>query len=142
MSSLILNNSTYRKEEISMIKVDSYPCFESGVLIDDDFISACIWNHVGQQYQKKVTHYLSGELFLQDVDQYSKDIFIYVDWYLKATLDGLELTKKLSGLGFKNIVVTTNSYDVKLEDLPWVKAVIQKDPPWNLNLLLGVRDEE
>jgi FixJ family two-component response regulator len=105
--------------------------YPSGILIDDSPIVALYWNTIGKRFDKSVTHYSNIEAFLLDAPKLPRHTYLYVDWYLSPSVDGVEITKQLSEMGFKNIVITTNAYHLDISEMPWIQAVISKDPPWS-----------
>lgn len=103
--------------------------FDSGILVDDDSIFASIWNAVGKRFGKHVVHYPSAKALLAKIDSIPKNTFIYVDYFLPEPKDCESLVAKLVELGFKNVFVTTNAFDVVLPAFPGV-PVIPKNAPW------------
>jgi hypothetical protein len=113
--------------------------FQSGVLVDDQSIYADRWNDAGLEYGKSVIHYKDEASFLEDLETYDRSTFLYIDWYLTANITSFDLIKHLGqDLGsrkFHNIIVTTAGTGLDQSQIPWVKAIIDKEPPWNLGTL-------
>ena len=104
--------------------------FESGVLIEDSALVAAEWQMLGQQFGKTVDHYATGDLFLKNSIKYDRSTYIYIDWFISPFTDSLDLTQEVHRLGFTNIFITTHYVGLNLDTMPWVKAIIGKDPPW------------
>jgi hypothetical protein len=115
--------------------------FKSGVLVDDYHIYGDNWNHDGLQYGKHVTQYLSEQSFLADLQRYDRSTFLYIDWYLAPMKNSYNFIKHLghdlADHKFHNIIITTDETGLDLSTMPWVKAIIRKDPPWSLGLKLN-----
>lgn len=103
----------------------------SGVLIDDEKTYAINWNLIGNPKGFHVVHYSSHEDFIKEQTRFERETFIYVDWYIDLFTDSLEFTKQLFDLGFKNIIITTNAPGLDVSDMPWIKRIIDKSPPWS-----------
>jgi hypothetical protein len=120
--------------------------FQSGVLIDDYPLYADTWNSAGLKYGRYVTHYLDEKSFLSDLDKIDRSTFIYIDWYLDQFKNSYDLVKYLGNdLGenrFQNIIITTDEIGLELSAMPWVKAIIGKDPPWSLGTTSLIRGIE
>ena len=56
--------------------------------------------------------------------------------FLSKMEPSFDFTKTLSKppYNFKNIIITTEAFGLDLAEMPWIKAIIKKDPPWNLGL--------
>lgn len=115
----------------SKIKVDNKLNFESGVLIDDSESVAELWNLAGSKVGKSVIHFKTGHNFLHEMKNYDKKTFIYIDWYISEFQDSLALTKEIFENGFKNIFITTDANHLDIMQMPWVKEIISKNPPWS-----------
>ncbi len=115
--------------------------FKSGVLVDDYPIYGDNWNHDGLQYGKHVTQYLSAQSFLSDLERHDRATFLYIDWYLTPLKNSYDFIKylghDLKDQKFHNIIITTDETELNLSEMPWVKAIIRKDPPWSLGLTLN-----
>lgn len=110
-------------------KRNSLVQFSSGVLIDDDSIFAAIWNQAGAPFGKSVRHYPNGSSFIKDSQNFPKDTFIYIDWFLEPTKPCTELIQKLVSMGFTNLVITTNATNIVIPEFPSI-PIISKNPPW------------
>ena len=56
---------------------------------------------------------------------------IYIDFDLGRKESGVDVASTISGLGFENIFLATGFTHLKAENLPHIKGVVGKTPPWN-----------
>ncbi len=102
------------------------------VLIDDDSeIVHTIWKMSAQSAKIDLFCYCSLYEFLKDNWQGKIGAKVYIDFNLGAKLRGDSVAKELFGLGFKEIYLTTGAEAKQFADLPFIKGVVGKDPPFS-----------
>jgi signal transduction histidine kinase len=100
------------------------------VLIDDDDLVHVLWRMSADQNGKSIAMFKSPDLFMQKADQFQKSINIYIDVSLADGVRGDDIARELSLLGFKNLWLATGYDASAYVNLPFLKGVISKDPPF------------
>ncbi|MBI4668014.1 MAG: hypothetical protein HY747_02330, partial [Elusimicrobia bacterium] len=55
---------------------------------------------------------------------------IYLDCELGNGIKGEEFAQELHAKGFTNLYLATGHPADRFQGLPWIKAVVGKEPPW------------
>lgn len=102
------------------------------VLIDDDKLIRINWDNVSKEKNVKLTSFADVHAFLIVAKNFSPATFIYIDSSLKDGVKGEMEAKKIFDEGFQNIYLATgySSEDFNLQDLPWIKGITSKRPPF------------
>jgi len=100
------------------------------VLIDDDSDMHFAWTLSAKTKNKLLKTYFRPSEFLSEAENYFNDVPIYVDSSLKNGEKCELLSKKLYDLGFTNLYLATGFQPEKFGELPWIKQVVGKNPPW------------
>jgi signal transduction histidine kinase len=102
------------------------------ILIDDDINLVDAWKSDADYKTVNLAAFTSIREFEKFKHQYRKDIPIYIDYQLGAD-DGLAYSKQLAVEGFSSIYIATG-HDASFftESMPWIKAVVGKEPPIKL----------
>ena len=100
------------------------------ILIDDDETTHISWRLIGKQMGKVVQTYFDPKEFFAESALYNRDIPIYIDAHLSKNQKGEEISKEIKDKGFENIYLATGSSPNEFPDLPWIKKIVGKEPPW------------
>lgn len=101
------------------------------VLIDDNELLVDVWKKVAQKRGIELLCFSNPEEFLKAAQSISRTTDIYLDLEFKADREGgLRLGEELKRMGFERIFLATGHPPEKFRHLPWVSAVVGKDPPW------------
>ncbi len=79
--------------------------------------------------------YKDAEAFRVVAKHLGPNTSIYVDSNLGNSVRGEVLAKELFEMGFKNVVLTTGYPTSKFKDLPYLKGIIGKRPPWSKSIV-------
>lgn len=74
--------------------------------------------------------YESVEAFFKEAAQFDKTTPIYIDSHLGEGIKGEEVSKSIFEMGFTNIYLATGYNPNDFGDLPWIKGIVGKSPPW------------
>lgn len=100
------------------------------IFIDDDEELTEAWKMLGDKVGKKVITYNRIEEFRAEMDNYTKNIPIYIDSNLNSELSGELFAKELYDKGFLNLYLATG-YDASFfGEMPWIKEIVEKTPPF------------
>ena len=102
------------------------------VLIDDDALIRTLWAVTAREAELHVSTYASIEEFNKVINHYSKTTKIYIDSQLDGLVRGEHFAKELYSLGFTDLHLTTGYDQKKFQNIPWIKSVIGKEPPFLL----------
>jgi hypothetical protein len=100
------------------------------ILIDNDDLIRVCWEQVAKIKQKAVVLFSTVEEFMRVSNTFKKDTPIYVDVNLSNGIRGEEVAKELSALGFCNLYLATGYDPANFSNLPFIKGVIDKYPPF------------
>ncbi len=101
------------------------------VLIDDDELARYTWEVSAEQHGKVLRTFTTSKEFIAIAESLEKDTAIYVDAELQNGQQGSDFAKELYSLGFSNLYMATGHPPEKFADMPWIKEVRGKSPPWN-----------
>ena len=100
------------------------------ILIDDDPLIRACWELSAIEKKKVLVLFSSADEFLKVANTYDKDTTIYVDVNLSNGERGDNIAAKLSNQGFCNIYLATGYDSANFVNLPFIKGVIDKYPPF------------
>ncbi|MFH1356777.1 MAG: hypothetical protein ABII18_06540 [bacterium] len=100
------------------------------VLIDDDPIIHASWTFVAKSKGKVVRCYAKANEFIQEIGMYHKETPIYIDSNLGENVRGEIVAKNIHEKGFENIYLATGYNPEEFTQMPWIKAVVGKEPPF------------
>jgi hypothetical protein len=103
---------------------------DSLVFIDDDEMMRITWSFAAEQVGKNIVTYSSFNEFINEIDKYNKGTVIYIDSDLGYGIKGEACAKYLFDKGFVEIHLTTGYPKDQFNYMPWIKAVIGKEPPF------------
>lgn len=105
---------------------------EQYVLIDDDKLIRINWANHAKKAGVNLSCFESVKSFLKNIDTISKESYIYIDSNLKDGEKGEIEAQNIYKEGFTNIYISTGyskSY-FDIQNLPWVKDIVTKAPPF------------
>lgn len=100
------------------------------VLIDNDEMMRTTWAFAASDANLHIALYPSIDEFMNVVSNYSSDTIIYIDSDLGNNIKGEIEAKKLFDLGFTEIHLATGHSPKRFENMPWLKSIIGKLPPF------------
>jgi len=100
------------------------------VLIDDDELIHLSWDLTAQRTGTRLMCHPSEESFQSAASEIPKDTPIYIDVNLAENVRGETVAKSLFEQGYKNLYLATGEMSEKLGDVPWVRAIVGKTPPF------------
>ena len=100
------------------------------VLIDDDETMQITWSFAAEEIGKQISTYSSFEAFVSEINTYTKDTVIYIDSDLGNNVKGETCAKYLFDKGFTEIHLATGYSPSQFNDMPWIKSVVGKEPPF------------
>lgn len=101
------------------------------VLIDDDDLVHMNWKMAAKRKNKIVRVYAGAEEFWKESGAFPKDTPIYVDSNLADGVKGEDVSWMMGKKGFSNLHLATGYEASQFEEMPWLKGIVGKDPPWN-----------
>lgn len=113
-----INQAQYSQHESSL------------VFIDNDEMMRTTWAFAASDAGKDIAVYSSIDEFFSVINGYSKDTVIYIDSDLDNNVKGELESKKLFDLGFTEIHLTTGHAPNRYENMPWLKSIVGKSPPF------------
>ncbi|MCL4418140.1 MAG: HAMP domain-containing histidine kinase [Actinobacteria bacterium] len=117
--------------EIQITKIYKNPDF---ILLDDQKLVTKTWHIQSKKFNKKIITFNNTDIFMNLIHFFDKETNIYLDSNL-GDESGESIAKDLFDIGFCNIYITTG-YDPKIfRDVPWIKGIIGKEPPFLNNLI-------
>lgn len=100
------------------------------IFIDDDDMLTRAWSLSAEIKGKRILTFNTLEAFKAKMDELDKALPIYIDSDLKSTMRGEEFAKYLYEAGFKTIYLATGFEVQSIQDKPWLKGVVNKEPPF------------
>ena len=133
ISNSLLNegNITPSPEKVNKKNSDVTLIKEFGVvLVDDSFPLRMAWEMVALEEGVKLTVYDQSKSFKENLSIHSENTTIFIDINLNDKIDGIALAKHAFEQGYKNIYLITGDKTRFDEKYDWVKAIIDKQPPF------------
>ena len=103
------------------------------VFIDDDELMRMTWLFAADQAGKSVDVYAHPNEFIAQINKYHRNTIIYIDSELGDGLSGQLYAKELYNKGFEQLYLATGHSADKFGTIPWLKAVVNKNPPFTKN---------
>jgi signal transduction histidine kinase len=100
------------------------------ILIDDDDLVHVNWKMAAKRQNKIVRVYAGPEEFWKESADFSKDTPIYVDSNLADGVKGEDVAWMMGKKGFSNLHLATGYEASQFEEMPWLKGIVGKSPPW------------
>lgn len=100
------------------------------VFIDDTIALRQAWELAAASANISLTTFGNSTEFMRVINDFDRDVHIYIDYELGETITGLELSKHIYELGFKNIYLATGYDSSEFESNAWLKGVTSKYPPF------------
>lgn len=101
------------------------------IFIDDDKTLTHAWVIRGKMKNKNVVTFNSIEEFRSSLIHFCrKDMPIYIDSNFGIGLTGQDYAKELYEKGFTNIYLSTGYKKEHFSDMPWIKGIVGKEPPF------------
>jgi signal transduction histidine kinase len=100
------------------------------VFIDDDDLTRSNWEDSAEKHGKVLRTFSSPEDFLVSAAALRNTTVIYLDSKLRDGRRGEVFAKELYSQGFRNLYLATGYVAEEFDAIPWIKAVVGKDPPW------------
>lgn len=100
------------------------------ILIDDDSVMRMTWSLAAEGANKEIHVFASPDEFNLKIDNFDRNIPIYVDSDLSGSLRGEEYAKFLYSKGFNYLHLTTGYQKESFPSMPWIKSIIDKRPPF------------
>lgn len=100
------------------------------VFIDDDSLMRFTWFFAAQINGITLLTYNHPDAFIREIEQFNKSTLIYIDSDLGEDVPGEQYAKKIYQLGFHEIYLSTAYPADKYSNMPWVKAIVGKTPPF------------
>lgn len=101
------------------------------ILIDDDDLVHMNWKMAAKRQNKIVRVYAGPEEFWKESTTVSKDTPIYVDSNLADGVKGEDVAWMMEKKGFSNLHLATGYEASQFDEMPWLKGIVGKSPPWN-----------
>ena len=121
------------KSFVPYIQITSLPISNQSpdiVFIDDDKMMRMTWIFSAEEAGKNMSTYPSFKAFLNELHRYGKDTIIYIDSDLGDNIKGEICAKQLFDAGFFEIHLTTGHSPEQFDTMPWIKAIVGKEPPF------------
>lgn len=100
------------------------------VFIDDNKTMTNLWKESAEDADIAISVFNHPQDFINTLNDYSKDTFIYIDSTLSENLKGEDIAKILYDQGYQNIILATGYPKRDFQHVTWVKDIIGKNPPW------------
>ena len=116
---------------IQIIQIPTNEC-NKFVFIDDDEMMRTTWCFAAEEAGIRISTYSSFDEFIYAMDNYSKNTIIYIDSDLGNNIKGELCAKTLFDKGFTEIHLTSGHPSEHFDDMPWIKTIVGKEPPFAL----------
>lgn len=101
------------------------------VLLDDHESVTNLWKMRGELMGKRVAVFNDLSSFMQAVQNYSKDVAIYLDSDLNIPeQSGENIALLLHKMGYKNLFIASGYCQEKFNHLSYIKGIVGKEPPF------------
>ena len=112
------------------IHINQKATIPATVLMDDDALVHMTWKIAAESKGVSLMSFTDPYKFRESAQRLPKDTRIYVDSELGDGQRGEAIAKDLYALGFRNLYLTTGHAAESLPELPWIKKIVDKIPPW------------
>ncbi len=100
------------------------------ILIAEDERVQVYWRMEARLKGKDILTFDGPEDFFQHKQNYNRNIPIYVTATLSGGIKGADFSHQLTKVGFQNVYIATGSRKKEFQSMPWIKGVVDKNPPW------------
>lgn len=100
------------------------------VLIDDDELIRMTWETSAKNQGVRLRCFEKFAEFIKIHEQFDKAVPIYIDSHLANETKGEIAAKSLFEIGFKNLYLCTGYQDSQFPEMPWIRAIVGKSPPF------------
>lgn len=100
------------------------------VLIDDDPLVRRAWQVAASEAGKNLHAFPSPASFIRAIGRYEGNVPLYIDSHLAGNEKGEVFAEHLSAWGFSEICLVTGADQKKFLNLPFLKKVRGKSPPF------------
>ena len=101
------------------------------ILLDDDPAMQSVWSLVAKRKGVELFSFTHPPELLQRIEKFPNEIAIFLDSDLGQAADrGEDVAKTLHDLGYYNIFLSTGFDPCSFPNLPWIRGIIGKQPPW------------
>lgn len=101
------------------------------IVIDDDSLVHMTWQFAAKKLGKEILLFFDPREFIKIAAQVDANSPVYIDSSLTGGQRGEVVAKEIYDLGFHNISIISGyepSHFPPLSQMPWVKAILGKDP--------------
>ncbi|MFH0799592.1 MAG: hybrid sensor histidine kinase/response regulator [Pseudomonadota bacterium] len=126
------NNVVVLIEPLQEIKASAgeIPHPPDAILIDDDDLVHINWKMAAKRKNKIVRVYAGPDEFWKESELFSKNTPIYVDSNLAGGVKGEDISRMMGKKGFSNLHLATGCDASQFDEMPWLKSIVGKNPPW------------
>ena len=100
------------------------------IFIDDDEMMRMTWLFAAENAGKPFFAFSSPAEFNKQITEFDKNSVVYIDSNLENDQKGELYAKELHDIGFTEIHLSTGYEHNKFENMPWIKSVVGKEPPF------------
>ncbi|HLD46160.1 MAG TPA: hypothetical protein VJC18_12065 [bacterium] len=100
------------------------------ILIAQDEHVQVYWRMEARLSGKTILTYNGPEDFYRYIHNYDRSVPIYITTILSGEVRGIDFSRELDKLGFKNIYITTGRDKTQFPAMPWIRGIVTKEPPW------------
>jgi hypothetical protein len=101
------------------------------VLIDDDPLVRSLWLIAARKASVALLSFSSAEEFFAEAKNIEVVAPIYIDSRLADGVRGEVVAQEIFSSGFKEIYLVTGYRAEIFPEMPWIRRVLPKDPPWD-----------
>ena len=103
---------------------------KNAIFIDNDELIRMTWEYAAKVSGITISTYKTIKEFMKTIDQHKKNTPIYIDSELDDDTRGEIVAKTLFDLGFSEIHLSTGHPSSLFQNMPWIKSIINKTPPF------------
>ncbi|MHB1948718.1 MAG: ATP-binding protein [Gammaproteobacteria bacterium] len=100
------------------------------ILLDDKKLVTKTWQIESKKHNKKIVTFNNKEVFMRYIDLFDKKVSVYLDSHLGEE-KGEEIARELYEMGFSALYLSTGYESKKFVNMPWIKGIIGKEPPFS-----------
>lgn len=100
------------------------------IFIDDNELMRMTWKLAAEESGIKLKVYSHPDDFINNMENFCTSSIIYMDSDFGTEIPGEQYAKILFDSGYENIHLTTGYSPGKFTNMPWLKSVIGKQPPF------------
>ena len=104
--------------------------FKKAVLLDNDSLILQAWALAAKRAGVTLITFQTTEEFFKKISDLDREFTIFIDSKLANGERGEGVAERVYGLGFRRIFLATGMPAKSFPVLPWINAIVGKDPPW------------